>query len=207
MLAILASKYAAMPTLKPTLLTTERLTLRWLDERDTAAQFAIFSDPKVTQYWSGAPWTDMSQSETLIASTLDDYRDGCALRLGVVLARTGEMIGNVALHHFFEQNRRCELGYALASAHWGKGYALEALRAALDHGFRELDLNRVEADIDPRNAASARVLERLGFRKEGFMPERWIVHGEMADTVYYGLLKKYWDEAGSVRPLPQPVAP
>jgi RimJ/RimL family protein N-acetyltransferase len=184
-----------MPVLTPTVLGTERLNLRWLDERDTAAQFAIFSDPQVTRYWSGAPWSEMAQAEALMAATLDDYRDGTALRLGIVVAATGEMIGNVNLHHFYDQNRRCELGYALASAHWGKGYAVEALRAALDHGFRELDLNRVEADIDPRNEASARVLERLGFRKEGYMPERWIVHGEMADTVFYGLLKKYWQES------------
>ena len=53
-------------------------------------------------------------------------------------------------------------------------------------------MNRVEAGIDPRNAASARVLKKLGFRKEGFMPERWIVQGEPADTVYYGLLRRYF---------------
>jgi RimJ/RimL family protein N-acetyltransferase len=62
----------------------------------------------------------------------------------------------------------------------------------LDYGFKALDLNRVEADIDPRNTASARVLEKLGFRQEGYMPERWIVQGEPADTVYYGLLRRYF---------------
>jgi RimJ/RimL family protein N-acetyltransferase len=81
----------------------------------------------------------------------------------------------------------------LGSAHWGCGYAAEALDAVLGYGFRELGLNRVEADIDPRNAASARVLERVGFCKEGFMPERWIVNGEAADTAFYGLLKRQWD--------------
>jgi RimJ/RimL family protein N-acetyltransferase len=182
-----------MPVLTPTVLTTERLALRWMEERDTAAQFAIFSDPLVTRYWSGAAWTEMAQAEKSIAAALDDYRAGSALRFGVVLEATGEMIGNVSLHHISDQSRRCELGYALASAHWGCGYAREALRAALDYGFRQLDLNRVEADIDPRNEASGRVLEALGFRKEGYMPERWIVHGETADTVFYGLLRKYWD--------------
>jgi RimJ/RimL family protein N-acetyltransferase len=167
--------------------------LRWVDERDTAAQFAIFSDPNVARYWSGSAWTETTQAEKSIAAALEDYAAGTALRFGVVLAETGEMIGNVNLHHFSDQSRRCELGYALASAHWRRGYAREALRAALEYGFRELDLNRVEADIDPRNEPSGRVLEALGFRKEGFMPERWIVHGETADTVYYGLLRKYWD--------------
>jgi len=62
----------------------------------------------------------------------------------------------------------------------------------LGHGFAALDLNRIEADVDPRNEASARVLEKLGFRQEGYMPERWIVQGEPADTVYYGLLRRHW---------------
>ncbi|MFL6672495.1 MAG: GNAT family N-acetyltransferase [Massilia sp.] len=183
-----------MPTLTPTVLKTERLKLRWLDERDAAAQFAIFSDPAVTRYWSRPAWSEQAEAEAWIAKTRQDYSDGTGLRFAVELAATGELIGNASLFGFSDPNRRCELGYALASAHWGKGYAGEAVRAVLDYGFRELGLNRVEADIDPRNVASAAVLERLGFRKEGTMPERWIVNGESADTAYYGLLKRYWDE-------------
>lgn len=184
-----------MPQLTPTILTTERLALRWIDEADAGAQFAVFSDPEVTRYWSRGPWTDPAQAREWIARTLADYRDGTGLRFAVVLAASGETVGNVSLHAFSDQSRRCEVGYALARAHWGKGYATEALAALLDHGFDQLNLNRVEADIDPRNVASARVLERLGFRKEGLMPERWIVQGEMADTAYYGLLRSYRDEA------------
>jgi RimJ/RimL family protein N-acetyltransferase len=180
--------------LTPTVLTTARLKLRWLDERDAPAQFAIFSDPQVTRYWSGATWTSMSQADDWIASALEAYRNGSGLRFGIELAERGELIGNASLFSFSEQNRRCELGYVLGSAHWGRGYVTEALTALLDYGFTELDLNRVEADIDPRNSASRRVLERLGFCKEGYMPERWIVNGEIADTAYYGLLKRYWDE-------------
>jgi len=182
-----------MPVLTPTVLTTERLLLRWMDERDTDAHFAVFSDPEVTRYWSASPWTDRAQAAQGIADTMANYADGSGLRFGIVLRTSGELIGNTSLHHFFEQNRRCEIGYALGSRHWGKGYAYEALHALLDHGFQALGLNRIEADIDPRNAASGRVLEKLGFQKEGYMPERWIVHGEPADTVNYGLLRRYWD--------------
>jgi ribosomal-protein-alanine N-acetyltransferase len=66
----------------------------------------------------------------------------------------------------------------------------EALQALLDFGFGELDLNRIEADIDPRNSASARTLERLGFTKEGYLRERWIVGEEVSDTALYGLLRR-----------------
>jgi ribosomal-protein-alanine N-acetyltransferase len=181
-----------VPQLTPTVLKTERLLLRWLDEGDTDAHFAVFSDPEVTRYWSGAPWTERAQAVKAIADTLASYADGSGLRFGIVLAASGELIGNATLHHFFEQNRRCEMGYALGSRHWGQGYASEALRALIGYGFRELDLNRIEADVDPRNVGSMRVLEKLGFRKEGYMPERWIVDGEKADTVFYGLLRRYW---------------
>jgi ribosomal-protein-alanine N-acetyltransferase len=175
------------------ILTTNRLTLRPLTMADAGDLFAVFSDPAVVRYWSAEPWTSVSFAEDAIERALDSYREGTEVRFGIELADTGRLIGTVNLHHVFPQNRRCEIGYALASPYWGKGYATEALAAALDYGFHELRLNRVEADIDPRNAASGAVLERLGFRKEGYMPERWFVHGEMADTVNYGLLRSYWD--------------
>jgi RimJ/RimL family protein N-acetyltransferase len=182
-----------MPGLRPALLSTPRLRLRWLDMRDVPAQFAIFSDPAVVRYWSGGRWTDMAQAEQAVAKAQADYHSGGALRFAVERADTGEMIGNVSLFEFYPQSRRCEIGYAIASAHWNHGFATEAVVAALGYAFEELGINRVEADIDPRNGASARVLERLGFQKEGYMPERWIVNGEPADTVYYGLLRRHWN--------------
>lgn len=182
-----------MSTYITPVLTTERLMLRPLAASDAPALYAIFSDPAVVRYWSSEPWTDISFAEAAIARALEAYRDETELRFAIEVAATRELIGTVALHHFFNQNNRCELGYALGSRHWGQGYASEALVAALDHGFSAMGLNRIEADIDPRNAASARLLEKLGFRKEGLMPQRWLVHGEYADTAYYGLLRSYWD--------------
>jgi ribosomal-protein-alanine N-acetyltransferase len=143
-----------MPDLTSVILTTERLKLRWMDERDIPAHFAVFSDPEVTRYWSGEPWTDIAQSAEAIAATIASY----------------------------------------GSKYWGQGYVTEALEAMIRYGFDVLDLNRIEADIDPLNIGSARVLEKLGFRKEGYMPERWIVGGKTADTVNYGLLRRYWHE-------------
>jgi RimJ/RimL family protein N-acetyltransferase len=184
-----------MPALQPLVIETARLKLRPMDERDIPAHFALFSDPEVARYWSREPWLDVAQAEESIKAIMAAREDGSEARFGIELLSTGELIGNVGLHHFFGQNRRCEIGYALVSRVWGQGYATEALRAAIRHGFDALDLNRIEADIDPRNVGSGRVLEKLGFRKEGYMPERWFVFGEFADTVNYGLLKRYWDEA------------
>ncbi len=183
-----------MPDTLPAVLRTERLLLRPFAHDDAVALFRIFSDEQVVRFWSAGAWTEIAQAEKMIEEALLAYREGGLSRYAIALADTGELIGICNLRGFFEQNRRCELGYALGSAHWGRGYAFEALDALLGHAFSALDMNRIEADIDPRNDASARLLERLGFRQEGYMPERWIVHGEKADTAFYGLLKRYWDE-------------
>jgi [ribosomal protein S5]-alanine N-acetyltransferase len=178
-------------------LATPRLVLRPLDAADANALLAVFSDPAVTRYWSSAPWTSAEQAGEYIAAAGEALASGAMLRLGIEIAAAGQLIGQAVLYRFDQQNRRCEIGYALARQHWGNGYANEALEALLGHGFGELGLNRVEADVDPRNAASARALERLGFRYEGLMPERWIVGEEICDTAFYGLLKRDWDARGS----------
>jgi ribosomal-protein-alanine N-acetyltransferase len=183
-----------MPELLPPILTTERLTLRPFTHADASPLFRIFSDDEVVRFWSVGAWTDIAQAEKMIEEAMLAYREGGLSRYAIVLRDTDALIGICNLRGFFEQNRRCELGYALGSAWWGRGYAFEALEALLGHAFSRLDMNRIEADIDPRNDASARLLERLGFRQEGYMPERWIVHGEKADTAFYGLLRRYWDE-------------
>jgi ribosomal-protein-alanine N-acetyltransferase len=182
-----------MPRLAPTTLSTERLALRWLTPDDAPAQFALFSDPEVMRYWSSAAWTDIGQARAAIEQVLAEYRDHSSLRFAIVLRSSGEMIGNIRLYDFVDQNRRCDIGYALARQHWGNGYLAEAMTAVLDYAFAELNLIRVEADIDPRNDASARLLERMAFQKEGMMRERWIVGGEICDTAFYGLLKREWE--------------
>lgn len=68
----------------------------------------------------------------------------------------------------------------------------EALSRLIAFGFTDMHLNRIEADIDPRNERSARSLERHGFQKEGYLRERWIIDGEISDTVLYGLLQSEW---------------
>lgn len=103
-----------------------------------------------------------------------------------------KLIGTCALWRINAQNRRAEIGYILDSRAWGHGYMHEALSALLDYAFTELKLNRVEADTDPRNERSARLLDRLRFSKEGLFRERCIVDGKISDAAMYGLLRREW---------------
>lgn len=181
-----------MPAFDPTYLTTARLALRPLAPADAPALYAIFSDPQAMRYWSSEAWTALPQAEAYVDYVTRGHEDGSAQCFGVTLAGGGALIGTCTLYAFDRRNRRCEMGYMLSRAHWGHGYMPEALAALLGHGFTTLDLHRVEADIHPDNAASERVLERLHFRREGRLRERWFVGGELSDSVIYGLLRADW---------------
>ena len=186
---------AAMPVFRPVTLTTPRLTLRFLEPYDADALFAIYADPQAMRYWSCAPWRELGQAASHIALSRQHYDSGESLRLAITLAATGELIGTATLYAFNHTNRRCEIGYMLSRAHWGQRYMPEALAALIEHGFGTLDLHRIEADLHPDNQASATILERLHFRQEGRLRERWFVDGELSDSVIYGLLRGDWQAA------------
>jgi ribosomal-protein-alanine N-acetyltransferase len=177
------------------ILTTERLTLRPPQPGDEDDLHAIHSDAAVMRYFSEPPWTDPERPARQIAKDAAAFAARDYYRFAVIRNDTGRQIGNCTLYALHAQNRRADIGYALARAHWGKGYMLEALRALLVFAFDELAMHRLEADIDPRNAASIGCLERLGFQREGLLRERWIVGDEICDSVFYGLLRREWQAA------------
>src|SRR4029079_6979353 len=173
-------------------LRTDRLLLRPVAATDAPAIFAIRSDPTIMRYASSLPLTSPDQAEAFIARESAGMAARESLRLGLQRLGDAALIGTCILFHMNAQCRRAEVGYELRHDAWGRGYMHEALRALLHFGFTELGLNRIEADIDPRNVASARSLERLGFAKEGLLRQRWIVDGEVSDSALYGLLLGDW---------------
>jgi ribosomal-protein-alanine N-acetyltransferase len=163
-------------------LTSKRLTLRFLNEIDLLAIYEMHSNPEVMRYWSYPPWTDISQAHQMLLETQDGYLNGCALTLGIELNSDHRFLGTCSLFQFHFASRRAELGYALIRQYWGSGYMHEALQVLLSFAFQTLNQNRLEADIDPRNLASIKTIEKLGFLKEGHLRERWIVNDEISDT-------------------------
>jgi len=181
-----------MPAFDHVLLNTERLQLRPLRADDAPALFAIFSDPRVARYLSRPAWTSIDQAHVRIGQDADAMAAGTLLRLGLERRADRALVGECLFFNLVPTCRRAEMGYALAHAAWGAGLMHEALVALIELGFAQLELNRIEADIDPRNGASASTLERLGFRREGLLRERWIVQGEVSDSALYGLLAADW---------------
>ncbi|MBU2713554.1 GNAT family N-acetyltransferase [Zooshikella harenae] len=173
-------------------INTHQLILRPLTEIDAKALFSIFSDQETMRYWSSPPIKKIQEADELIERCMVNYQTQQALCLGLEYQNTAQLIGTCTLFSIHQASRRAELGYILKRDYWGRGLMQEALNAFIHFAFTSLDLHRLEADIDPRNHASKRVLQRLGFNKEGFLRERWMVNGEISDTELYGLLHHEW---------------
>jgi RimJ/RimL family protein N-acetyltransferase len=183
-----------MPLASPTL-HTERLRLRPFTDADADALFALHSSAHVLRYWDSPPWTDRARAERFIAACREMAEDGSGARLAMDRVSDGEFVGWCALVRWNPDYRSASLGYCLAEAAWGQGYATEATRGLLRWAFDTLDLNRVQAEADTRNAASARVLEKLGFVREGTLREDCVVNGEVSDSSVFGLLRREWQGA------------
>lgn len=168
--------------------STERLTFRRMNDADQDAVFRLFSDPDAMQFWSSPPMASRKEAITYLEEDQQFNDSGEGVQLGLILRETEELVGTCTFHKWSRSNRRAEVGYMLRRDLWGKGLMSEALSAFLAYGFEVMNLHRVEADIDPANLVSAKLLERLGFQREGLLRERWIVNGVVSDTAYYGLL-------------------
>jgi [ribosomal protein S5]-alanine N-acetyltransferase len=173
-----------------TSLATGRLDLRPMRMDDAESLFRIYSDPQFARYWSAEPWTSLSQASAQIENDLREMAAGERLRLGIFLRSRSVLIGTCSLFQLVPSCRRAELGYGIAREHWRHGYMFEAVSALVKLAFDDVGLNRLEADVDPRNTASVRSLEKLGFKHEGHLRERWIVGGETSDSAIYGLLAR-----------------
>lgn len=174
-------------------LDASRVRLRWLTAADAPALYDIFSHPDVARYWSTPAYTELRQAEELVDEIHDFFAAGTLFQWGVAERGTDRVIGTTTLWQIDAGNQRAEIGFALARDRWGQGYMLEALRTFLGWCFDELDLRRIEADVDPGNAGSLRLLERLGFQREGYLRERWNTGGTIQDSVFLGLLARELD--------------
>lgn len=157
---------------------------------DLDALYALFSNPEVTRFWSHGPWTERFQAEAYLRDIHAGAASGQLLQWAITRPGTDRLIGTTTLYGLSREHARCELGFALHPQHWGRGLGEDAVRTVLAHAFKGLQMQRIEADVDPANPASLRLLEKLGFKREGFARERYRVGGGVQDAVMLGLLAR-----------------
>jgi RimJ/RimL family protein N-acetyltransferase len=176
-------------------INSSRVFLRGITPADAAAVYEIYSDPEVMRYWGGPCMTHRSEAKEFLRGVIDDLQKHKCIQWGISERPGHGVIGTVAMFALDFFAGKSEIGFALARSHWGKGLMREALRALFAYAFNEMDVRRIEADVDPRNLRSITLLEDLGFKREGYLRERWLVDGVTQDSLFYGLLKKEWDHS------------
>jgi RimJ/RimL family protein N-acetyltransferase len=173
---------------------TNRLILRLAEKTDLPALFAVNGDDEAIRYTPLESWKTPADGEAWFSRVSDNHAKGAALQFVIILRDGGFPIGSMVLFHFNEPAKCVEVGYMLARAYWGKGLTTEALGAFVDFCFQTFGLDRLEGRTDPRNTASGKVLERVGFTKEGHQRRNFFAKGEISDTGLYGMLREEWQQ-------------
>jgi ribosomal-protein-alanine N-acetyltransferase len=179
-------------------LETERLLLRPLNNGDVEFVFRHFSDPDVNHYLlDEEPLATWEQAQAIV----DFYTSpgSKSYNRWVIVEKTElRPVGTCGYHLWQKAHRRAEIGYDLERASWKKGIMTEALRAVLPYGFEYMGLNRISALVYPENEASIRLLERLGFQKEGLLRQYFRRGETYYDHWLLSLLREEW-KLGSQR--------
>jgi [ribosomal protein S5]-alanine N-acetyltransferase len=184
-----------VPLVAPGPIETARLHVRAVAEADLPALLAVNGDVEVTRFLPYPAWATLADGEAWLKRMNGIQAGGTALQFVIVDMQAGHAIGTCLLFGHDEGSARAELGYVLARACWGRGLMHEALTALLGCAFTRMGLRRLEAEVNPHNAASGRALQRLGFTREGLLRQRWVDKGEAHDVEAYGLLRHEWPGA------------
>lgn len=168
---------------------TERLLLRKMEVADSNQLFHIWSDPLVTQFMNIESFTTENQATEIIQMFDQLHRDHKAIRYSIIELETNELIGSCGFNFVDYDNVKAEVAYDISRNFWRRGFATEAVKTLLHYGFFEMQLNRIEAKVDPSNASSIRLLEKLGFQLEGTLRQSEQINEKFFDLNMYSKLK------------------
>jgi [ribosomal protein S5]-alanine N-acetyltransferase len=176
------------------ILQLQRLQLREISLGDAAAILEIHGDPVLMKWFGMDPLADLNAAQKLIEA-FAKLREAPSLgiRWAIELNASEGLVGTCGFFGWNQNWRKCSIGYVLAESAAGHGYMSEALRAAIQWGWSEMNLNRIEAQVHQENGASIRSLERLGFKYEGLLRQVGYWGGVHHDLCQYSLLRQEWE--------------
>lgn len=169
---------------------TERLVLRKVTSEDAKSIFKYLSNKEVMKYVGLEPYKSEEDTLDEIAWYQSILEKKTGIRWGITLRDQGEVIGSCGFLNTISQHYRTEIGFELSNEYWGQGIAREAIQAVIQYGFKSLGFNRIEALIEPPNIPSQKLVERIGFFREGLLRGYEFTCGKFDDLYMYSLLKK-----------------
>lgn len=171
------------------LIETERLILREVTNEDAENMLTYLSDIEVVRHMGLDPFQSIEDALDEIGWYQSIYENNIGIRWGITLKDSGKVIGSCGFLNRMAKHYRAEVGFELSRDFWGKGIASEALEGVISYGFKHLQLERIEALIDPANMASQKLVEKHGFLKEGLLRHYEYTCGKFDDLYMYSLLK------------------
>jgi len=176
---------------------TERLKLRPVSIDDKETVFRYRSDSDTNKYQGWIPENIKDVEEFIGKTATEPDLPGTWFQLVIIEKRTDSIIGDIGIHFLNTDNKQVEIGYTLDRDYHGKGYAKEALIRVIDYLFNDLKKHRITASIDPKNTASIKLVEKLGFRKEAHFIESLYLNEKWVDDAVFAILEKEWKELRS----------
>lgn len=171
-------------------LESERLLFREVNKKDIPEVMELRGNAETMKFIPRPLVTTEEEALAHINLLISNKEENNAINWVITEKGSDSLIGIIGFFRTQHENFRSELGYMILPQHHNKGYVTEAVKTVLNFGFNTLNLNSVNAIIDPNNVASARVLEKNGFRKEAHFVEDFFWNNEFIDSVHYGLLKR-----------------
>ena len=180
------------------ILKTERLLLREWTDNDYENIFQIRSHESVAKYTSEDPYQIIADSHWRVdGSRMYFHEKNMGITWGIFDKESGRVLGDIDFTYKDRAHFRIQLGCMFAPHAWGKGYATEAMKEVIRYGFEDFPqfkIHRMEADTDPRNASAIKLLENIGFRKEGLLLDYYFERGRFVDKLFFGLLRSDWEK-------------
>ncbi len=165
---------------------SSRLLIREIQASDASTIFNYRSDSHINQYQGWIPEKLEEVDEFIRSKIAKEFNQlNTWFQMAIVVKETKEFIGDLGIH--FLDHEIVELGATISKQQQDKGYATEALKAAIDYLFQKVGKQKIKASVDPRNLASIAMIEKLGFKKEAHYKKSFLLRGEWVDDVIYGL--------------------
>lgn len=172
------------------LIETNRLILKKIENADAEDMFLNFAhDDRVSRYMSWDSFKTVEDSIKWIDEWQVEYNKEDVYYWGIYLKSSHKLIGTIYLLTESTVSKVGSLSYCLGFDYWGNGYVCEAVDAVIDFAFNKIGYNRVEAYYAKSNLQSARVLQKVGMKKEGTLRQRCKTHNDYEDCIYYSILK------------------